>query len=103
MIPFKRLIIVPVILLASLRIGSADAPKLSPEVESFIRVRAPIVILAHVRLIDGTGSKQASIGSIEPGKHADLVVVKGDPSQRIADVENRRTPGAQRLRPRDHL
>lgn len=32
--------------------------------------------------------KQASIGSIESGKNADLVVVKGDPSQQIADIEN---------------
>ncbi|MDB6082597.1 MAG: amidohydrolase, partial [Gammaproteobacteria bacterium] len=32
--------------------------------------------------------KQSSIGSIEAGKNADLVVIKGDPSQRIADIEN---------------
>jgi imidazolonepropionase-like amidohydrolase len=28
------------------------------------------------------------IGTIEAGKNADLVVLKGDPSRRIADVEN---------------
>ena len=28
------------------------------------------------------------IGSVEPGKDADLVVVKGDPSKAIADIEN---------------
>jgi hypothetical protein len=28
------------------------------------------------------------IGTIEPGKQADLVVVKGDPSRRIEDLEN---------------
>lgn len=28
------------------------------------------------------------IGTIEPGKEADLVVIKGDPSRRIGDVEN---------------
>jgi imidazolonepropionase-like amidohydrolase len=28
------------------------------------------------------------IGSIAPGKHADLIVVTGDPSKRIADIEN---------------
>jgi imidazolonepropionase-like amidohydrolase len=28
------------------------------------------------------------IGTVAPGKIADLVVVKGDPAQRIADVEN---------------
>ena len=32
--------------------------------------------------------RQASIGSIEVGKDADLVVIKGDPSQLITDIEN---------------
>ena len=32
--------------------------------------------------------RDRDIGSIEPGKRADLVVVKGDPSTRIADAEN---------------
>jgi imidazolonepropionase-like amidohydrolase len=31
---------------------------------------------------------QDRIGSIAAGKDADLVVVKGDPSQRIGDIEN---------------
>jgi adenine deaminase len=32
--------------------------------------------------------RQDSIGSIAAGKNADLVVVKGDPSARITDIEN---------------
>ncbi len=32
--------------------------------------------------------RQDRIGSIAPGKNADLVVIKGDPAARIADVEN---------------
>jgi imidazolonepropionase-like amidohydrolase len=32
--------------------------------------------------------RQDRIGSIAPGKNADLVVVKGDPATRIADIEN---------------
>ncbi len=32
--------------------------------------------------------KQAQIGSIEVGKNADLMVVKGDPSKQIEDIEN---------------
>jgi len=28
------------------------------------------------------------IGTIAPGKHADLVVIKGDPSKKIEDIEN---------------
>jgi imidazolonepropionase-like amidohydrolase len=32
--------------------------------------------------------RQAEIGSIAPGKHADLVVVRGNPDERIGDIEN---------------
>ena len=32
--------------------------------------------------------RQTSIGSIEAGKNADLVVIKGDPSKQISDIEN---------------
>ena len=32
--------------------------------------------------------RQDTIGSIAPGKNADLVVVKGDPSKHISDIEN---------------
>ena len=36
-------------------LAAAELPGLSPEVEPFVRVRAPVVVLAHVRVIDGTG------------------------------------------------
>ena len=32
--------------------------------------------------------KDKQIGSIAAGKNADLVVIKGDPSKQISDVEN---------------
>ena len=32
--------------------------------------------------------RQDRIGSIAPGKNADLIVIKGDPATRIADIEN---------------
>ena len=32
--------------------------------------------------------RQDHIGSVAPGKNADLVIVKGDPATRIADIEN---------------
>jgi len=32
--------------------------------------------------------KQNEIGSIAPGKNADLIVIKGDPSRQISDIEN---------------
>ncbi|HEX3353945.1 MAG TPA: amidohydrolase family protein [Terriglobales bacterium] len=37
-------------------IGSASGQKLSPEVRPFVKVDAPRVALAHVRVIDGTGA-----------------------------------------------
>jgi imidazolonepropionase-like amidohydrolase len=32
--------------------------------------------------------QQDRIGSIAPGKQADLVLIKGDPSKKIEDIEN---------------
>ncbi len=32
--------------------------------------------------------QQDRIGTLEPGKQADMVVIQGDPSKRIEDVEN---------------
>ncbi|HTX75495.1 MAG TPA: amidohydrolase family protein, partial [Terracidiphilus sp.] len=32
--------------------------------------------------------RQDQIGTLAPGKQADIVLIKGDPSQRIADIEN---------------
>jgi imidazolonepropionase-like amidohydrolase len=47
--------LVPLMLLTSLRSAAAEIPNLSPEVQAFVRVQAPTVILTHVRIIDGTG------------------------------------------------
>jgi len=40
-------------------LGSANAQsasQLSTEVREFVKVDAPVVVLAHVRVVDGTGS-----------------------------------------------
>ena len=44
----------------------------------------------HIATLNGAiyEGRQGSIGSIEVGKNADLIVIKGDPSQQIADIEN---------------
>ena len=44
----------PVLILAT--IASAQAPELSKEVQQFVRVQAPRIVLTHVRVIDGTGA-----------------------------------------------
>ena len=62
-------------LLASASAGAQSAPtvKLSPEVREFVKVDDAVIALSHIRVI---------------GKQADLVVVRGDPSSRISDIEN---------------
>jgi imidazolonepropionase-like amidohydrolase len=55
MMPRAPHILAPLILLASLSAGSAEAPKLLPGVLAYVRVQTPNVVLAHVRVIDGTG------------------------------------------------
>jgi imidazolonepropionase-like amidohydrolase len=63
----------------------AQSPKLSKEVQEFVRVRGPRIVLTHVRVIDGTGApaqedqnvviEGAKIAAIEPG--ADVAMTNG--------------------------
>jgi imidazolonepropionase-like amidohydrolase len=56
---------------------TAQSPQLSTEVQEFVRVRGPRIVLTHVRVIDGTGApaqedqnvvvEGAKIASTEPG------------------------------------
>ena len=55
MMPPALCVLVPMLLLAGVRATSAEAPKLLPGVLAYVRVQAPNVVLAHVRVIDGTG------------------------------------------------
>ncbi|MDB6083432.1 MAG: Amidohydrolase, partial [Gammaproteobacteria bacterium] len=67
----------PVMLLLGGGISPAEAQKPSPDVERFVRVQSPTVILAHVTVIDGTGKaavadrnvviEQGRISRIEAG------------------------------------
>jgi hypothetical protein len=46
--------LMPALVLAGSSAIGAETLKLSPEVQAFVRVQAPAVVLAHVRVIDGT-------------------------------------------------
>jgi Amidohydrolase family len=66
--------------------GFGDQRELELLVEAgFTPVEAIRIATLNGALYEG---KQSSIGSIEVGKNADLVVVKGDPTQQITDIEN---------------
>ena len=60
------------------------------EVELLVEAGFTPVEAIHIATYNGAQylGDLDKIGSIEPGKQADLVVTKGDPSQNIADIEN---------------
>ncbi len=55
-------------------------------------VQAGFTPVEAIKIATLTGAtylnQQAHIGSIVPGKNADIVVIKGDPSTKISDIEN---------------
>ena len=80
--------------LLSLSLSSSAQQKPSP----FVKQNAPVLVLDHVRLIvqaiqiatlNGAKymGKDAIIGSIAPGKAADIVVLGGDPAEKIENIE----------------
>jgi imidazolonepropionase-like amidohydrolase len=60
------------------------------EIELLVEAGFPPVEAIRIATLNGAiyMGKQDQIGSIAAGKNADLVVIKGDPSTKIADVEN---------------
>jgi len=60
------------------------------EIELLVEAGFTPVQAIHIATLNGAIflGRQNQIGSIGVGKNADLVVMKGDPSTRIADIEN---------------
>ena len=77
----RQFVVAAVYFLAS--VGLALGQKLSPEVRPFVKVDAPVVALAHVRVIDGTGARprenqtivlsDGKIASISDGAEASVL------------------------------
>ncbi|HUK73883.1 MAG TPA: amidohydrolase family protein [Candidatus Bathyarchaeia archaeon] len=65
-----------VVLLVVSAAAAAQRPELSKEVQHFVRVQAPKIVLTHVRIIDGTGA---------PAVEDQNVVIEGG---KIAAIEN---------------
>jgi imidazolonepropionase-like amidohydrolase len=60
------------------------------EIELFVEAGFTPLEAIHIATYNGALylGREKEIGSLAPGKNADLVVMKGDPSSRISDVEN---------------
>jgi len=69
-----------------------NSPGFGDQREIELLVEAGFAPVQAIRIATLNGAiflgRQDHIGSIAPGKNADLVVVKGDPAARIADIEN---------------
>jgi imidazolonepropionase-like amidohydrolase len=67
-------------------------PGFGDQREIELLVEAGFSPVEAIRIATANGARYLGqldrIGTIEAGKEADLVVVKGDPTRRIADVEN---------------
>jgi imidazolonepropionase-like amidohydrolase len=63
--------------------GSASAQKLSQEVRQFVKVDAPVVVLAHVRVIDGTGA---------PARENQTVILSQEKIAEISDAASAQFP-----------
>jgi imidazolonepropionase-like amidohydrolase len=72
--------------------NGAVLPGFGDQREIELLVEAGFTPVEAIRIATLNGAvyegKQRSIGSIEVGKNADLVVMKGDPAQHIDDIEN---------------
>ena len=53
--PFGNIVVALALLASASRSVAAD-PTLGREVLQFVKVRAPVIVLKHVRIIDGTGA-----------------------------------------------
>ncbi len=60
------------------------------EIELLVDAGFTPVEAIHIATLNGAIylGRDKSIGSIAPGKNADLVIIKGDPSHNINDIEN---------------
>jgi len=60
------------------------------EIELLVEAGFTPVEAIKIATLNGASylGKEKEIGSIAAGKNADLVVIKGDPSKKISDIEN---------------
>src|SRR5437899_2630332 len=75
----RKLLLLGLLVLCSF----AVAQNLSPEVKEFVKVDAPIVVLQHVRVIDGTGS---------PAREDQTIVLAGRKIESVANAASASVP-----------
>jgi imidazolonepropionase-like amidohydrolase len=70
-------------LLCGVRADSQDRSRLSPETREFVKVDAPVVVLTHARVVDGTGAA---------AKEDHAVLIRGDRIDAVAPTASLTIP-----------
>lgn len=99
---------IPIRLFAALAFLIAATPAiaqradyLSDEMKAFVAVDAPAIAIENIHVIDGTGApardgeailirdgRLDEIGTLQAGKRADLLLVRGRPDEAISDIRH---------------
>ena len=79
----QRLALVLAFVCAVVTLVSAQRPQLAQGVRDYVKVDAPIVVLTHVRVIDGTGA---------PAKEDQTIVIRDDKIAEIGNAASIATP-----------
>ena len=77
----RRLCFLVSILLSVVALESQAPPTLSPGIKPFVTIDAPVFILTHVRVIDGTGA---------PAREDQAIIVSAGKIQAIGDAAGHR-------------
>jgi len=90
----RRLCFLVSILLSVVALESQAPPTLSPGIKPFVTIDAPVFILTHVRVIDGTGA---------PAREDQAIIVSAGKIQAIGDAAaTPAPPGAKVIEARDY-
>src|ERR1700734_4344923 len=80
---FVFFILISVLISVLIMAGISPAQALSPLVRSFVKVDAPVVVLTHVRVIDGTGA---------PAREDQTIVIKQGKIDSVSDSASANVP-----------
>jgi imidazolonepropionase-like amidohydrolase len=84
----RRYLIIAFLFLAIAALGAQAPPALGPGVKAFVTVDAPLFVLTHVRIVDGTGS---------PAREDQTIVVSDGKILALGDASAVRVPPAAKI------
>jgi imidazolonepropionase-like amidohydrolase len=88
MFGLRRVFALVFLFLAMVAMGAQAPPTLAPEVKAFVTVDAPLLALAHVRVIDGTGG---------PVREDQTIIISGGKIQALGEAASIPAPAGAKV------